>query len=77
MHITGVIVHTDPIHIADVMKQLGEMKSVTVYGQKDESEIVAVIEGESAEMLQQESERIEQTINGVYSVFPVYVSSEE
>ncbi len=76
MHISGVVVQTDARHIGDVAKQLSDMKNVSVYGQKDESKIVAVIEAETAEMLQQEAERIEQTVEGVYGVFPVYVNSE-
>ncbi|MBI5472889.1 MAG: chaperone NapD [Ignavibacteriae bacterium] len=76
MYISGVVVQTDPHHVVEVTRRLSAIENVSVFGQKDDAQIVAVLEADSPEALQEVTEQIEQTVDGVYGVFPVYVSNE-
>ena len=77
MPISGVVVLTGPDKTEEVLDKLQKMDGVTTYGIHNDCHIVSVLEAETLNDLENMSETIGKSIQGVLGVYPAYVNFED
>ncbi|GAB4377341.1 MAG: hypothetical protein Kow0042_24930 [Calditrichia bacterium] len=77
MPITGVIILTMPDKANQVLACLQGYENITTYGIYKTNNIVAVMEGRSAEELERYSDQLREQIPGIIGIYPTYVNFEE
>lgn len=77
MIIASMIVRTDPDKVNDVLLELQKLPNVTTHGVYKESNIIILVEAESDDKLKDLGRYINSEFNGVYGIYPTFVSADE
>lgn len=76
MPIGGFVIHLDPLTINTVLPQLEALPQVEIHGHNNEGQVVAVLDTDSAEAMEQLTKTIG-AIDGVLSLGLTYFHAED
>jgi nitrate reductase NapAB chaperone NapD len=76
MPIGGFVIHLDPATQAAVLPQLAALPQVEIHGHNDQGQVVAVLDTDSAEAMEQLSKQIG-AVEGVLSLGLTYFHAED
>ena len=72
-----MVIVTQPDKTMHVLEKLNETENVTTYGVHNDVQIIAVFEADSSKSLEEMSMEIQENIDGIMSLYPAYVTTED